>query len=190
MRRWRRIAVRLGGLFAAARREREWKAEFESHLEMHVEDNLRAGMSAEEARRQALAGFGGVESVKDSMRDQAGFVWLDIALRDIRYAFRGLRRSPSFALSTIVSLSLGLGASLAVFTVADNLLVRPLPYRDASRLIMIWENRADAHNVVSPANYLDWKSKIELPARFCSSVFVCGRAGSAAMKTLSAARRN
>lgn len=137
MRRWRRIAVRLGGLFAAPRREREWKAEFESHLEMHIEDNLRAGMSAEEARRQALVGFGGVESVKDSMRDRAGFVWLDITLRDIRYAFRGLRRTPTFALGTIVSLSLGLGASLAVFTVADNLLVRPLPYRDASRLVPI-----------------------------------------------------
>jgi putative ABC transport system permease protein len=160
MRKWRRIAVRLGALFTAARREREWKAEFESHLEMHIEDNLRAGMSAEEARRQALVAFGGVESVKDSMRDRAGFVWLDITLRDICYAFRGLRRSPSFALSTIVSLSLGLGASLAVFTVADNLLVRPLPYRDASRLVMIWENGGDdGHNVVSPANYLDWKSQ-------------------------------
>ena len=160
MRKWRRIAVRLGGLFTARQREREWKAEFESHLEMHVEDNLRAGMSAEEARRQALVAFGGIESAKDSMRDRAGFVSLDIALRDIRYAFRGLRRSPSFALSTIVSLSLGLGASLAVFTVADNLLVRPLPYRDASRLVMIWENHGgDDHNVVSPANYLDWKSQ-------------------------------
>jgi hypothetical protein len=160
MSRWRRTVVRLGGLFAASRREREWKAEFESHLEMHVDDNMRAGMSADEARRQALLVFGGVESMKDSMRDQAGFVWLDIALRDIRYAFRGLRRSPAFAFSTIVSLTLALGASLAIFTIADNLLVRPLPYRDASRLSMIWENRGgDGHNVVSPANYLDWKSQ-------------------------------
>jgi putative ABC transport system permease protein len=160
MRKWRAIAVRLSGLFAAARREREWKAEFDTHLEMHVQDNLRAGMSVDEARRQALIHLGGVESAKDAMRDQAGFVWLDILLRDIRYALRGLRRSPAFALSTIVSLSLGLGASLAVFTIADNLLVRPLPYRDASRLSMIWESRGgDGHNVVSPANYLDWKSQ-------------------------------
>src|SRR5580658_6190163 len=140
--------------------EREWKAEFETHVAMHAEDNLRAGMSAEEARRRALVEFGGLEAVQDSMRDQASFLWLDTALRDIRYAFRGLRRSPAFALSSIASLTLGLGASLAVFTVADNLLVRPLPYQDASRLMMIWENRGDdGHNVVSPANYLDWRSQ-------------------------------
>jgi putative ABC transport system permease protein len=156
----RGIAVRLGGLLFAGRREREWRAEFESHVAMHMEDNLRAGMSAEAARRQALVEFGGLEAVQDSMRDQASFLWLDSALRDIRYAFRGLARSPAFALSSIASLTLGLGASLAVFTVADNVLVRPLPYRDASRLMMIWENRGgDGHNVVSPANYLDWRSQ-------------------------------
>jgi putative ABC transport system permease protein len=160
MSRLRRIAVRLRGLLFAGGRERKWRAEFESHVAMHAEDNLRAGMSAEEARRQALVEFGGLEAVQDSMRDQASFLWLDTALRDIRYAFRGLRRSPAFALSSIASLTLGLGASLAVFTVADNLLVRPLPYQDASRLLMIWENRGgDGHNVVSPANYLDWRSQ-------------------------------
>jgi len=160
MSRLRGIAVRLGGLFFAGGREREWRAEFESHVALHVEDNLRAGMSAEEARRQALVEFGGLEAAQDSMRDQASYLWLDTALRDIRYAFRGLRRSPAFALSAIASLTLGLGASLAVFTVADNLLVRPLPYQDAARLMMIWENRGgDGHNVVSPANYLDWRSQ-------------------------------
>jgi putative ABC transport system permease protein len=160
MSRLRGIVARLRGLFFAGGREREWRAEFETHVALHVEDNLRAGMSAEEARRRALVEFGGLEAVQDSMRDQASFLWLDTALRDIRYALRGLRRSPMFALSSIASLTLGLGASLAVFTVADNLLVRPLPYRDASRLMMIWENRGgDGHNVVSPANYLDWSSQ-------------------------------
>jgi len=105
MSRLRSIAVRLGRLFGAARREREWKAEFESHLEMHVADKMRAGISAEEARRQALAEFGGLESTKDSMRDRAGFVWLESALRDIGYAWRGLRRSPAFAAGAILSLA-------------------------------------------------------------------------------------
>jgi putative ABC transport system permease protein len=160
MRRVRSIAVRLGRLLGRARSEREWKAEFESHLEMHIQDKMRAGVGAEEARRQALVEFGNLESTKDSMRDQAGFVWLDTALRDAGYAFRGLRRSRAFTITAILSLTLGLGASLAVFTVADNLLVRSLPYRDASRLIMIWESHGgDGHNVVSPANYLDWKSQ-------------------------------
>ena len=88
--------------------------------------------------------------------------WLDTTLRDIRYALRSLRRSPGFAITTIVSLTLGLGASLAVFTAADNLLVRPLPYRNASRLVMVWEaerGNDNDRNVVSPANYLDWKAQ-------------------------------
>jgi hypothetical protein len=82
---------------------------------------------------------------------ELGFPWLDTTLRDIRYALRSLRRSPGFAITTIVSLTLGLGASLAVFTVADNLLVRPLPYRNASRLVMVWEAERgtyDDRNVV------------------------------------------
>ncbi len=109
--------------------------------------------------------FGGVDlakEVKESMRDQASFGSLDTTLRDSRYALRSLCRSPGFTVTTLLSLTVGLGASLAVFTVADNLLVRPLPYRNASRLVMIWEaeRRSDNNrNVVSPANYLDWKAQ-------------------------------
>jgi putative ABC transport system permease protein len=96
------------------------------------------------------------------MRDQASLGWLDTTLRDIRYALRSLRRDPGFAITTIMSLTLGLGASLAVFTIADNLLLRPLPYSDASRLVMVWEaerGSGNDRNVVSPANYLDWKAQ-------------------------------
>jgi hypothetical protein len=82
---------------------------------------------------------------------------------DLRYALRGLRRSLGFALTAILSLALGIGASISIFTVADNLLLRPLPYRDPSRLMMVWEThrtvRDGEHNVVSPANYLDWKAQ-------------------------------
>jgi len=163
MRRLRSILARLAGPFGRARREREWTAEFESHLEMHIADNLRAGMSAEEARRRALIQFGGIDVVKESLREQASFAWLDTILRDIRYALRGLGRTPGFTATTLLSLAFGLGASLAIFTVADNLLVRPLPYRDASRLVMVWEAnrevRGAEHNVVSPTNYLDWSSQ-------------------------------
>jgi macrolide transport system ATP-binding/permease protein len=85
--RWlRTVLIRLAAYFGKTRREREWTAEFESHLRLHIEDNLRAGMSPEEARRQALAKSGSVESVKESMRDRATFVWIDTTWRDIRYA--------------------------------------------------------------------------------------------------------
>lgn len=93
---------------------------------------------------------------------ELNFAWLDTTLRDIRYGLRSLRRSPGFAITTIVSLALGLGASLGVFTAADNLLVRPLPYKNASRLVMVWEaerGNDNDRNVVSPANYLDWKAQ-------------------------------
>src|SRR5205085_814059 len=80
--------------------------------------------------------------------------------QDVRYGFRGLRRNPGFSATAIFSLVLGIGASVAIFTVADNLLLRPLPYPDAGRLTMVWEKNlrresAD-HNVVAPGNYLDW----------------------------------
>lgn len=163
MRRLLAIVARLRGQFSRARHDSDWSAEFESHLEMHIEDNQRAGMGAEEARRQALMQLGGIDSLKESMRDQASFAWFDATLQDIRYALRGLRRSPGFAVTALLSLALGLGASLAIFTVADNLLVRPLPYMDASRLVMVWEAYPKAqgaeHNVVSPANFLDWQSQ-------------------------------
>jgi putative ABC transport system permease protein len=158
--RLRAIVVRLAGLFGAARREHDWNAEFQAHLEMHIEDNLRAGMTQEEARRRALASFGGVESTKESMRDLSTIVWLDVAWRDLRYALRSLWRSPGFTFAALLSLTLGLGASLAVFTVADNLLVRPLPFRNASELTAIWESyRGGTHNEVAPANYLEWKGQ-------------------------------
>ena len=162
MRRLRALFVRLAGWRGRAQRERELAAEFESHLQMHIDDNLRAGMAADEARRQALVKFGGMESTKESMRDGWTLVWLETAWQDVRYAIRGLRRSPAFAITAILSLTLGLGSGLAIFTVADHLLLRPLPFRDASRLVMIWEaSRVQGydHNVVSPGNYFDWKAQ-------------------------------
>ena len=162
MRKLRAVLVRLAGWFGKTRREREWTAEFESHLRLHIDDNLRAGMSAEEARREALVKFGGVESVKESMRDRTTFMWIDTSWQDIRYALRSLRRSSGFAVTAILSLALGLGASLAVFTVADNLLVRPLPYRNSSQLVMVWEansHRGFHRSIASPGNYLDWKAQ-------------------------------
>jgi putative ABC transport system permease protein len=81
--------------------------------------------------------------------------------QDIRYALRGLLRNRSFSATAILSLLLGIGASLAIFTVTDSLLLRPLPYRDSGRLVMVWERNmrqaGEEHNVVSPGNYLDWK---------------------------------
>ncbi|HLG96847.1 MAG TPA: ABC transporter permease [Bryobacteraceae bacterium] len=172
MRTLRRILFRLTGCFRSSRRERDWSAELEEHLQMHIEDNLRTGMNAEEARRQAMLQLGSMDSVKESLRDQASLAWVDTTVRDVRHALRGLRRSPGFAITTVSSLAIGLGASLAIFTIADNLLIRPLPYRDAARLVMVWEaNPTIANverNVASPANFLDWRSQNDVFERLAA----------------------
>jgi len=162
MRTLRAVLVRLWGWRGRMRREREWAAEFESHLALDIEDNIRAGMTPEEAAREARLKFGGVEAVTEAMRDRAGIRWVETTWQDVRYAARGLRRAPAFAAAAIGSLTLGLGAALAVFTVADHLLVRPLPYADSSRLVMLWESQTKGraeHSEAAPGNYLDWKSQ-------------------------------
>ena len=157
-----RFWARMIGLFHKDRRDREMAQEFESHLQMHIDDNVRAGMSPEQARREALVKFGGMEAAKESIRETTRLMWIDTALRDVRYALRGLRLNPGFATTAILSLTLGIGASVAIYTVADNLLLRPLPYPDAKQLVMLYElnpKRGFAHNVISPANYFDWKTQ-------------------------------
>ena len=157
-----RVWARVTGMFRRGRQDREMAQEFESHLQMHIDDNIRAGMSPEQARREALMKFGGVEAAKESVRETSRLMWLETAARDIRYALRGLRLNPGFAVTAVLSLTLGIGASVAIYTVADNLLLRPLPYPDAKQLVMLYElnpKRGFTYNVISPANYLDWKAQ-------------------------------
>jgi putative ABC transport system permease protein len=163
MRPLRAWLLRLGGLFQKRRRDRELADELESHLAMHIEDNVRAGMTAEEARRAALLKLGGVEQTKEAYRDQRGFPFVEGLRQDVRFAFRNFRRNPGFTISVIASLALGIGAVVAIFTAADDLLFRPLPYRDAAKLVMLWESNRDrpetTRSVVSPDNFLDWKAR-------------------------------
>jgi putative ABC transport system permease protein len=107
--------------------------------------------------------LGNTTAIREQSLDLWSFIGIETAWHDLRYALRGLRRSLGFALTAILSLALGIGASLSIFTVSDNLLLRPLPYRAPSRLMMLWESHrtiADGeHNVVSPANYFDWRAQ-------------------------------
>jgi putative ABC transport system permease protein len=154
--------ARVTGLFQKDWRERELIAEFESHLEMHIDDNIRAGMNPKQARREALVKFGGMEAAKEGVRETSRLVWLETSARDVHYALRGLRLNPGFAITAVLSLALGIGASVAIYTVADNLLLRPLPYPDAQQLVMLYETNPHQnlkHNVISPANYFDWKAQ-------------------------------
>lgn len=162
MRRVRRLAAKFTGIFRRDRREREFNAELESYFEMHVEDNIRSGMSPAEARREAFLKFGPVESTKESIRDVSSFIWMETTWQDVRHTFRGFSHDRGFAAAAILSLTLGLGSSLAIFTVADNVLLRPLPFPHPSQLTMVYEEKPQkdlTRNVVSPANYFDWKTQ-------------------------------
>lgn len=164
MRTLRALFVRLAGIAGKRQRERDFADEYEAHLAMHIEDNLRAGMSADQARREAVLRTGGMEAAKEAMRDRWTIPFLQATAQDVRYALRGFRRKPGFALTVLLSLGLGLGASLGIFTVADNLLLRPLPYPHGSELMMVWEfhrtqSRSELRgNLDSPGNYFDWKA--------------------------------
>src|SRR6266478_799605 len=128
---------RFGGLFGKQRRDRELSDEIQSHLEMHVADNLRAGMPPLEARRRALIQLGGVEAVKESYRERRGVPWLEHFVQDVRYGARMLAKNPGFSLVAVLALALGIGANTALFSVVYGVLLRPLPFANGERLIEI-----------------------------------------------------
>jgi predicted permease len=147
--------LRLGGLFDRERRERELAEEMESHLRMHIEDKVRAGMSAAEARRQALIKLGGVEATKEMYRARRGLPLLETLVQDLRYGLRGLRNNPGFTAIAVITLVLGIGANTAVFSMVNALLLHPYDFRDLDQLVRVWESRGvdegfDARWVAAP----------------------------------------
>ena len=163
MRSLRAWMVRLGGVFTGERRDRDFDVELESHLQLHIDDGLRRGLSAAEARRQAVLKIGGLERTREQHRDRRGLPALETLLRDLRYAVRVLRQRPGYSMAAIVVLALGIGANTAIFSVVHAVLLRPLPFPDADRLTFVWHTPPpDAFPgmtrfAVSPANFLDWQ---------------------------------
>src|SRR6266852_5090119 len=118
---------RVMALFRRRRLEHDLDEELRTHLEMAVELNLGKGMSAEDARREALRSFGGVEQTKENYRDQRGLPMIETTLQDLRFGLRMLRRSPGFSILAILCLTLGIGANAAVFSWVEGILFRPYP---------------------------------------------------------------
>ncbi|MDQ3917787.1 MAG: ABC transporter permease [Acidobacteriota bacterium] len=158
-RRLRAWAVRLGGLFNKARRDRELAEELESHLRMQAEENLHAGMSRDEARRQAALKLGGVEAAKERYRERRGVPAVESLSRNLRYAVRALRRSPGFTAVAVLTLALGIGATTAIFSIVYATLFETLPYPKPEQLVMVWSSVNQKRNSVSPGDYLEWKRR-------------------------------
>jgi putative ABC transport system permease protein len=143
MNRLRALLLRMAGLWSNGRREQEFAAEIESHLQMQIDDNLRAGMTAEEARREAVLKLGGVEQTKQAYRERSTVPPLESVLHDVRYSLRQWKKNPGFAVTAAAVLALGIGASTAIFSAVNPILFRPLPYPEARRIMMVWESRRE-----------------------------------------------
>jgi macrolide transport system ATP-binding/permease protein len=159
MRRLRATLIRLKAFLSRDdRSSRAFDAELESHLQLHTDDNIRAGMAPDEARRQAILKLGGIDRTRQAYRDQASAPILEHIVQDLQFALRHLVKAPGFTVTAVVTLALGFGAALAIYAFVDAALVEPLPYRDPSRLVEVTERSPQvAHANMSHPDYLDWK---------------------------------
>src|ERR1700755_2741611 len=133
----RETVNRLRSFFRKEPLDHELNEEMASHIEMAVQENVRRGLPAGEARRQALAQFGGVQQARERHRDSRGLPWLDVLAQDLRFTLRTLRREIGFTVVAVLILGLGIGANVAVFSVVNTILLRPLPFPAAQQLVRI-----------------------------------------------------
>jgi putative ABC transport system permease protein len=150
-------------LFRRAQREKDLDEEVQSHLRMAAQERTEQGESAEQARTAALREFGNATLIKETTRAMWGWVWLETLLQDLRYGLRQLRKSPGFTTVAVVTLALGIGANTAVFSLVDTILLRPLPYRNPSELLLVSETLpqmgGDTEIGVAAAEYLDYRDR-------------------------------
>jgi putative ABC transport system permease protein len=131
---------RLRSLFTRDRVDRELDEEMRFHLDQQIATYVRQGMTRDEAERRARVEFGGLDQIREEHRDQRGVALVEDLARDVRYGVRQLRRSPAFAAAALLCLALGIGATTAVYSLVDAILLRPLPFKDADRLVRLIEH--------------------------------------------------
>ena len=157
MRTWRGWGQRLETWVADGNRERDLGEELESVVRMHMDEYLRAGMTREQARRQALIEVGGIEQVRQAVRDGRSFPRLEVWARDVKYAVRALVRTPGFSVVAIAVMAIGIGSSVALFTVVRSVLLRPLPFPHADRLVALYSHDDRSDNLTASGDFYDWQ---------------------------------
>jgi predicted permease len=135
-----RILHRIAALFRRTRGSRELDAEISHHLDSAVDENLQAGMTPQEARRQALIRFGGTQQARESAQEERSLPWLETLAQDLRYGSRMLRKYPGFTLVSVLTLALGIGANTAIFSLIDGILLRALPFSNPQDLVSVMGN--------------------------------------------------
>lgn len=158
---FRRIYRLFFNIFGKQRVDQDLDLEIHSYVDLLADEKARRGMSRDEAARQAYCEVGGMEQVKEGVRDVRAGVSIDNLLQDIRYALRLLRRNPGFTLTAIVTLALGIGATTAIFSIVDAVLLKPLPFPTADRLIRVRSVLAASGqgDVASYPDFLDWRAR-------------------------------
>lgn len=154
----RRAVKSLLALFRAARLDRELDDEIRAHLELAERDALARGLPPEEARRAARLSFGGVARIREEHRDRRSARWIETLLRDVRYGFASLPRTPGFTAVVTGVLALGVGANVAMFSIVDAVFLKPLPFPEPDRIVRVWEApRPGVTNNTTTPDFLEWK---------------------------------
>ncbi len=157
------LRARLRAILGPAAADRSLSDEIRFHIDLETEKNVRLGMNPDEARRRALAHFGGVQRVREDHRDVRPMRWLEDALADSRFALRSLRRAPALGVAAVITLALGIGANVAIFSAVNAVVLQPLPFPSPDRLAMITEENPEKHwhlQTDAPANVLDWRAGV------------------------------
>jgi hypothetical protein len=156
------VPLRIRSLFRRQQVDDDLKEEIREHLERRTTDYIAQGLSPEDARYAAQREFGGIEQAKEKCRDTRKVNWIYDLAQDADYTLRQLRKNPGFAALAIITLALGIGANTAMFTVTDSVVLRPLPFRDADRLVSIRKMVGQFENSVPWLEYQDIRTRSHL----------------------------